>query len=263
MWIPGAHLDPSHQDKFSGSIVANVPWYELVPLLFSKVIGGMGQVEIWNGRWGVLSDTNFVYIGESISAEGARELKLNPKRQPVTIPVHLNLSGDLKLWTRLLWQDVMVRYLIATVPLKADRALPVMSFEVLGGLRYTYYNQDTSLSLNATLTGPSGQESISRGGSVFSAVQLSTLEPLLGMRVGVWFTPKLNLPLKDDCGGFGFGQYNSVDSVLEALLGYQVHKNIRIYGAYRGRYFSASGSTKDIAVHGWLHGPMLGTVFSF
>jgi hypothetical protein len=44
-------------------------------------------------------------------------------------------------------------------------------------------------------------------------------------------------------------------------MGYQVHKNIRIYGGYRGRY--ASGGTKDIAVHGWFHGPMLGTVFSF
>ena len=263
LWIPGAHLDLSHQGKFSGSVVANVPWYQLVPLLFSKAIGGMGRVEVWYGKWGVFSDTTFLYIGESISAEGARELKLNPKQQPVTIPVHLQLSGDLKIWTRLLWQDVGVRYLLGTVPLSADKPLPVLSFEALGGLRYTYYNQDTSLSLNTTLTGPSGQESISRGGSVFSAAQLSIFEPLLGMRVGVWFTPALNLLLRADCGGFGFGQYNSVDSVLEALLGYQVHKNIRIYGGYRGRYFSGSGTTKDIAVHGWFHGPMLGAAFNF
>jgi hypothetical protein len=263
LWVPGAHLDLSHQGKFSGSVVADVPWYELVPLLFSKVMGGMGRVEVWNGRWGIFSDTTFIYIGESISAGGARELKLNPKGSPVTIPVHLQLSGELKLWTRLLWQDVGVRYLIATVPLKTDRALPVVSFEALGGLRYTYYNQDTSLSLNATLTDSSGRESISRGGSLFSAMQLSILQPLLGMRVGVWFTPKFNLLLHVDCGGFGLGQYNSVNSVVEALLGYQVHKNIRIYGGYRGRYFSATGSTKDIAVHGWFHGPMLGAAFNF
>ena len=85
-------------------------------------------------------------------------------------------------------------------------------------------------------------------GLFFSAVQLSIFEPFLGMRVGVWFTPKLNLLLRADCGGFGFVAYNNVDSVLEALLGYQVHKNIRIYGGYRGRYFSGSGGTKDIAV---------------
>ena len=263
LWVPGVHLDLSHQGKFSGTAVANVPWYELVPLLFSKVMGGMGRIEVWYGKWGVFSDTTFIYIGESISAGGARELKLNPKQLPGTIPVRLQLSGDLKLWTRLLWQDVGLRYLVATVPLKADKKLPVMSFELLGGLRYTYYNQDTSLNLDATLTGPSGQQQISRGGNLFSAMQLSIFEPFLGMRVGFWFTPKLNLLLRADCGGFGLGQYNSVDSVLEALLGYQVHKNIRIYAGYRGRYFSGSDNAKDIAMHGWFHGPMLGAAFNF
>jgi hypothetical protein len=263
LWIPGAHLSLSHQGRFSGTTVANVPWYELVPLLFSKAMGGMGRVEIWNGRWGVFSDTTFLYIGESISAGGARELKLNPKKLPVTIPVRLQLSGDMKIWTRLLWQDVGVRYLLGSVPLKAEKTLPVVSFELLGGLRYTYYNQDTSLGLNATLTGPLDRLQISRGGSFFSSVQLSIFEPFVGMRVGFWFTPKFNLLLRADCGGFGFVAYDNVDSVLEALLGYQVHKNIRIYGGYRGRYFSGSGSTKDIAIHGWFHGPMLGAAFNF
>ena len=263
MWIPGAHLSLSHQGRFSGTTVANVPWYELVPLLFSKAIGGMGRVEIWNGRWGLFSDTTFLYIGDSVSASRTKELKLNPKGLPVTIPVRLQLSGDLKIWTRLLWQDVGVRYLVGTVPLSADKPLPVMSFELLGGLRYTYYNQDTSLSLNATLTGPFGREQISRGGSLFSAVQLSIFEPFVGMRVGLWFTQKLNLLLRADCGGFGFVAYNNVDSVLEALVGYQVHKNIRMYAGYRARYFSGSGGTKDIAVHGWFQGPMLGAVFNF
>ena len=263
LWVPGVHLDLSHQGKFSGTNVANVPWYELVPLLFSKAMGGMGRVEVWYGKWGVFSDTTFLYIGESISAGGARELKLNPKQLPGTIPVRLQLSGDLKLWTRLLWQDVGVRYLLGSLPLKADKPLPVVSFELLGGLRYTYYNQDSSLNLDATLTGPSGQQQISRGGNLFSAVQFSIFEPFVGMRVGVWFTPKLNLLLRADCGGFGFVAYNNVDSVLEALIGYQVHKNIRIYGGYRARYFSSSDNTKDIAIHGWFHGPMLGAAFNF
>ncbi len=63
------------------------------------------------------------------------------------------------------------------------------------------------------------------------------------------------------CGCFSVVAYNNVDSVLEAEVGYQVRKNIHIYAGYRGRY--ASGGTNDIAVHGWIHGPMLGMVFSF
>ena len=261
LWIPGVHLDLSHQGKFSGTTIVDVPWYDLVPLLFSKAMGAMGRVEIWNGRWGFISDTTFVYIGDSVSAGGARELKLNPKQLQATIPVRLQLSGDLKVWTRLLWQDVGVRYLLGTMPLNAEKPLPVASCELLGGLRYTYINQDTSLGLNATLTDPSGNGQINRGGSFFDAAHLSIVEPFVGLRLGLWFTPKLNLLLKADCGGFGFVAYNNVDSILEALVGYQVHKNIRIYGGYRGRY--ASCSTKDIAVHGWFHGPMLGSVFSF
>jgi hypothetical protein len=116
LWIPGVHADLSHQGKFSGTTVVDVPWYNLVPLLFSKAIGGMGRVEIWNGRWGLFSDTNFVYIGDSVT--GA--------------------SGTAKFWTRLLFQDVGVRYLLGSVPLSAEKPLPVLSCELLGGLRYTY-----------------------------------------------------------------------------------------------------------------------------
>jgi hypothetical protein len=94
-------------------------------------------------------------------------------------------------------------------------------------------------------------------------VQLSIFEPCLGMRVGVWFTTKVNLLLRADCGGFGFVAYNNVDSVLDALPGYQVHKNIRIYGGHRDGYFYASGGNKDIAVHGWFHGPLLGAACKF
>jgi hypothetical protein len=178
LWIPGAHIDISHQGRFSGTTVADVPWYNLVPLLFSKAMGAMGRVEIWNGRWGFISDTNFIYIGDSVSAGGARELKINLRRLPVTFPVRLQLSGDLKVWSRLLWQDVGVRYLVGTVPLNADKPLPVLSWELLGGLRYTYYNQDTSLGLNATLTGPLDRVQISRGGSFFDSAHLSILNPM-------------------------------------------------------------------------------------
>jgi hypothetical protein len=259
LWIPGAHLCVTQQGS---TTVADIPWYDLVPKLFSQAIGGMGSVEIWYNRWGFFADTNYLYMSDSVSGGGATTIELNARRLPLTIPLRLDLAGKLTIWTRLLWQDVGVRYLVATVPLKADKSIPVLSCELFGGLRYTYINQDVKLNLNATLSGPRGRELITRGGSFYSSTELSFFEPLLGLRLGLWMTPKLNLLLRADCGGFGFVAYNNVDTVLEALVGYQVSKNTRLYAGYRGRYASGSRDQAN-SVHGWFHGPMLGSVYSF
>ena len=87
LWIPGIHADISPQGQFSGTTIVDVPWYDIVPLLFSKAIGGMGRVEIWKGRWGLFSDTNFVYIGESVSCQRRQATKTEWPR-----PAH-NHSG--------------------------------------------------------------------------------------------------------------------------------------------------------------------------
>jgi hypothetical protein len=61
VWIPGANINLARQGRFSGTTTVDVPWYNIVPLLFSQAIGGMGRVEIWHGRWGFFSDTVFIY----------------------------------------------------------------------------------------------------------------------------------------------------------------------------------------------------------
>jgi hypothetical protein len=55
--------------------------------------------------------------------------------------------------------------------------------------------------------------------------------------------------------------YKSLDSVLEALVGYQVHEHIRLYGGYRALYFARNG--KALAAHAWFHGPLLGAAVNF
>jgi len=252
MWIPGAHLNINQEGAISR---VDIPWHSIVPGLFSKAIGGMGTVEIWYNRWGFFSDTNFLYMSDSVSGGAARVL------QVVNIPVRLQVSGNLKIWTRLLWQDVGVRRLVGIVNLNADKPLPALSVELFGGLRYTYINQDVRLDLNATLIGPQGAVLITRGGSFVSSSDLSFFEPLVGVRLGLWLTPKLNLRLRADCGGFGIVAYNNVDTVLEAFVGYRVRNNLNLLVGYRARY--ASGSTDTSSLSGWFHGPMLGSVYSF
>ena len=252
MWIPGSNLSINQ----GGAIIRDdTPWWDFVPVLFSQAIGGMGTVEIWYNRWGFFSDTNFLYLSDSVSGGAARVL------QVVNIPVRLQVSGNLKIWTRLLWQDVGVRRMVGIVNLNADKPLPALSVELFGGLRYTYINQDVRLDLNATLIGPQGAVLITRGGSFVSSSDLSFFEPLVGVRLGLWLTPKLNLRLRADCGGFGIVAYNNVDTVLEAFVGYRVRNNLNLLAGYRARY--ASGSTETSSLSGWFHGPMLGSVYSF
>ena len=256
LWIPGPHLNIKQQDV---TTKVNVPWYNLVPLLFSQAIGGMASVEIWYNRWGFFSDTNFLYMSDSVSGGGTKEIEFASDNG--TIPLRLDVSGNVKVWTRLLWQDVGVRRLVGAGSLIAGKPLPALSVELFGGLRYTYVNQDVKIELNAALTGPPGTGQISRGGASYTKSEFSFIEPLMGMRLGLWMTPKLNLLLRADCGGFGIVAYNHADAVLEALAGYRVMKKVRIYAGYRARY--ASGNSGTSSVYGWFHGPMLGTAYNF
>ncbi len=258
MWIPGANLNINQ-----GGVVtkANVPWHDLVPVLFSQAIGGMLTVEIWYNRWGFFSDTNFLYMSDSISGGGTKEVELTPSDLPVTIPARLDVSGKVKVWTRIFWQDVGVRRLVGAGSLRDGKPFPVLSVELFGGIRYTFINQDVKIELNVNLTDPQGNVLLNQGGASYTKSKLSFIEPLVGLRFGLWMTPKLNLMLRADCGGFGVVAYNHVDTVLEALVGYRVTKNARLFAGYRGRY--ASGRTGDNAAFGWFHGPMLGTAYSF
>jgi hypothetical protein len=258
MWIPGSNLNITQEGV---TTKADVPWWDMIPVLFSQAIGGMASVEIWYNRWGFFSDTNFLYLSDSVSGGAAQIIELNPSNLPVTIPVRLDLSGNVRVWTRIFWQDVGVRRLVGAGSLRAGKPFPVLSVELLGGLRYTYINQDVKLELDATLTGPRGNVRISRGGSTYTDTELSFVEPLVGLRLGLWFSPKINLLLRADCGGFGIVAYNHVDTVLEVLAGYRVSKRARVYVGYRGRY--ASGNRGINTTYGWFHGPMLGTAYSF
>ncbi len=93
--------------------------------------------------------------------------------------------------------------------------------------------------------------------------KVNLVEPFLGLRTGVWFTEKWNLLFTADMGGLGAVAYDSFDSNLEALVGYKVHDQIRLYAGYRGRYYTFNKGGEGIKSHGWYHGPVLGAVFSF
>ena len=137
----------------------------------------------------------------------------------------------------------------------------MLSFELLGGLRYAWYNQFTGLSFNATLAGPEGRALLTRAGSAGHSFRLSVVGPFLGIRTGLWLTEKLNFLAKAEIGEFGIAGNDYLDRILEATAGYQVQKHTRIYLGYRALYYTFD--TGSVRSHGWFNGPLLGAVFNF
>jgi hypothetical protein len=173
-----------------------------------------------------------MYLGDTVSGTGHKQI--HATQTPV--PLNLTLSGRAKVIIRQGSLDVGGRYLLATVPLGPAKQAPVLSFELLGGLRYAWYNQFTGLGLNANLTDPSGQTLLTRAGSAGNCFKLSVVGPFLGMRTGLWLTEKLNLLTKAEIGEFGIVGNDYLDCILEAAAGYQVQKHTRIYLGYRAHY---------------------------
>ena len=257
VWVPGSNINVTKQGSNTGTSKIDIPWYDMVPKLFSNVYGAMGRVEVWKGKWGFFAENIFMYLGETASRTEHKQIRIHH----VPVPLNLDLSGRAKVIIRQGGLDVGGRYLVATVPLSSGKQTPVLSFELLGGVRYVWYNQFTGLGFNATLSDPEGRVLLSGGGSLGNSFKLSVVGPFLGIRTGLWLTEKFNLLLKAQIGEFGIVGDDYMDCVLEAAAGYQVQKHIRVYIGYRAHYYTFD--TGSIKSHGWYQGPLLGAVFSF
>ncbi|MFZ5451580.1 MAG: hypothetical protein ACOZF2_06885 [Thermodesulfobacteriota bacterium] len=253
LWVPGFNVNTTISDHTTS---ASRGWWDIIPKLFSSAIGGMGRFEAWKGKWGFFIDSYFIYLGGNVSDSAGKTVNLGPRGR---IPLTVILNGNLKYITRAGNVDFGPRYLLGTVNLSADKPLPVLSFEVLGGGRFNAYSQYLKLNLDATLTGP--LQTRTAGGSFVSKYERYLIEPMLGMRLSLWLTTKAVITYRGTVGGFGLAADNNLDSDMELACGYKVHKNIYAYVGYRARFESASNN--DNSVEGWFHGPILGTVFTF
>jgi hypothetical protein len=252
LWIPGMNLDITLGGHTAG---ISAQWWDMAAKLFTDAIGGMGRFEAWKGRWGFFLDSYFIYLQGSETDGAGQTMTAGPPWQPRT----LALSGDLGYIVRAGKVDVGLRYLLGTLPLRAEKPLPVLSFEALGGGRFAWYNQDIRFGVNATFTGgvldPAGGKSFSSG------LDREYGEPFLGARVGCWVTRRAIVLFRGTVGGFGIVSDHNLDSDLELNFGYRVHRNVYAYLGYRALYEQADQG--QISISGWFHGPVLGTTFVF
>jgi hypothetical protein len=274
LWIPGVNASI---DSLGSSVDTNIPWWDIASRLFSNAAGVMARVEAWKGRWGLYVGGYFMYLGASGSEVGAtKEKTLGPGQAGlVSGNITLTPSGDAKLITRLGSLDIGGRYLVGTWPMKASKPFPVLSMELLGGLRWNSYNQFLKINLNNIRVGTvnvdlrhfsfSANHQSIRNGAYTLDYTLNVFEPFIGTRLGIWLNPKWLLLLKGDVGGFGFVAYNDVSCNLECMLGYRINQALYAYVGYkaRGSWFSFGEGLDKISYGGWLHGPALGVSYKF
>jgi hypothetical protein len=292
IWIPGINITLNSLRRSQGT---NIAWWDVASTLFSNSIGVMGRAEAWKGRWGVYVDGYYTYVGASDSQVGtSREGSFGPVDFTLDKQIHLDgtfirvgipgqLSGNITLTpsgsakyiSRIGSLDIGGRFLVGTRPLSASKPLPVLSMELLGGLRFNSINQYLRINLSNVRIGNvsvdfrrfslSGNHQSIKNGAYVVDYTLQFFEPFLGARFGLWLTPKMLVSLKGDVGGFGFVVNNNVTCNLEALVGYRFHKNIYAYGGYkaRGSWYDLGEDLAKLSVTGWVHGPVIGTTFTF
>jgi hypothetical protein len=252
LWIPGVNINTNVAGRTTS---IDVPWWDIAGKLFSEAIGAMGRIEVWKGRWGFFLDSYFIYLDGTVSQDAGRSI--NPGPLPVNRT--LVLSGTLKYIVRAGNLDFGLRYLVGTTPLSSDNPLPLLSLEILGGGRWNWYNQDLSLGVASSFTGPVIDRASQR--TFTSRIRRSYVEPLLGLRLSLWLTEKAVTTFRGTVGGFGLVADGNLDADLELAFGYRVHKNIYPYLGYRAWFDKFSKAT--LGFNGWFHGPTLGAVFVF
>jgi hypothetical protein len=293
LWITGINGNIS---TLKGTINPAIPWWDVAGDLFSKAIGIMGRAEVWKGRWGVYLDGYYTYMGSSSSGVGASQEKtfgpvdftinkqLHLGGLDISVPIQgqlgpgnitLTPSGSVKYISRLGNLDLGLRYLVGTWPLSAEKPLPALSLEILGGPRLNSINQYLRINLStikiANVPIDIGKFSLVgkhqkvKNGSLVIDYNNQYVEPFLGVRLGLWLSPKFVVNLKGDVGGFGLVGDDHVDCNLEAMLGYRVSKHVYAWAGYRahGAWYDFGQDLVQVKVAMWVHGPALGMTYAF
>ncbi len=217
IWIPGVNLNIN---ALRASTSTNIPWWDIASRLFTNAIGVMGRAEAWKGRWGLYFDGYYTYLGGSGSQVGAtRTQSLGPVNfaidRPVTVDgatfrlnipgqasgsISLTPSGSASYISRVVSLDMGGRYLVGTRSWQPDREFPVLSLEILGGVRFNSFNQFLKINYSAVRVGQvnvdfrrfslsAEHQSIINGSYTLDAT-LQVVEPFIGPRIYIWFNPK-------------------------------------------------------------------------
>lgn len=161
--------------------------------------GGMARFEATKGRWGLFFDPTYM----KLSADG----KFGPRR---------GIDVDVDIEMALV--ELGAFYRVFERPLASESNRSVL-LDVLGGGRYTH------LKLGIDIDDPFGLLSADVDKSK------DWIDPIIGGRIQVGLTEKLDLRIRADIGGFGIGSDFTWN--LMATLGYSISERTTLWFGYR------------------------------
>lgn len=217
---------------------------------FSDILDqlNVGAMLFAQGRW-----RRFVWLLDALYMK----LEDDVEAQLISFPLGPTLNAQVKVEMEQALVDLKVGYRVLDreAPGAAsgeDRRLVV---DLLAGGRWWYMKADVDL--RVFVLGP----------GIFRSAEKSTdwVDPLVGARLRVDLTPKLDLAVLGDVGGFGVGSASDFTWQTTAVLGWQVGERWRLHAGYklldldRSKGSGASKLEADVQ----MRGPVMGASYTF
>jgi hypothetical protein len=166
------------------------------------------------------------------------------------------LSGRIEAWNSDGWGLILdsLYFGIEGDKFAVDLPSPLPSvvqrfrMSLIGGLRYQFYDLDINVS------GPLGE-----------SASADWVEPMLGARIGMKVSEKLDVAMRGDLSGFGVGAASDLTWNVLLAVHYDFNPNARVILGYRalGVDYSHSSGSGEFALDMVMHGPWIGLAFRF
>jgi hypothetical protein len=182
----------------------------------------MGRFEAWKKPWGFSVDALYMNLEDEIQRP---LVKVEPK-------------------TESLIADFGVSRWLGEVPLGQGDNPATMSFELIGGARYSYLKTGVDITPGARLRRSS-----------------DWLEPFVGGRIRLRASDKWAFVVRGDAGGFGIGSASELTWNVALVIHYQWLSNLSLQLGYRIMGLDVEHGPAELDAE--FHGPGLGATVVF
>ncbi len=263
LWVPGANLDISVPPftiagrEFGGTINTDSSWVDVLGHLGSDhilILSADGRFEFSKGHWGGFADGYWIHT--RVRNDGSSSHLILDDRVQVARTSSITERLDTGEF------NFGPRYLFTPIPLSSQPGGPSLALEFYGGGRVDWVSN--RLDGTVDLTAEGGDASTAGTFHFDRKDSRAFAEPMLGFRTTWTLGRDWVLLVRGDVGGFGLVANDNWDTDLEAGVGWQFHHNTFLDLAYRARgQWQDDGSSSNVTVKGWFHGPEVGVTFSF